>query len=432
MDSFFLARVFSLPLFYVGYQARGLVREISHKPQIATTLFEGSDHTGDGEAMSSSCIEEVSIRDNEWYRIASEMLNRAGITINGSAPSDIQVKNPHFFKRVLQEGSLGLGESYMDGWWECERLDQFFTKVLRAGLEKQLPHHFKDTLRILGARLVNLQSKKRAWIVGKEHYDLGNDLFSRMLDPHMQYSCGYWKEADNLVQAQNNKLKLICDKLQLQPGMRVLDIGCGWGGLAEFAARHYGVSVVGVTISAEQQKMAQARCEGLDVTILLQDYRDLHDSFDRIVSVGMFEHVGPKNYATYFEVADRNLKPDGIFLLHTIGSRKTDNNVDPWIDKYIFPNGCLPSVRQIADASERHFVMEDWHNFGADYDKTLMAWHERFLSAWPEIADNYSERFKRMFSYYLNACAGAFRARDIQLWQVVFSRGIENGLRVPR
>lgn len=382
--------------------------------------------------MSSSCIEEVSIRDNEWYRIASEMLNRAGITINGPAPSDIQVKNPNFFKRVLQEGSLGLGESYMDGWWECERLDQFFTRALRAGLEKQLPHHFKDTLRILGARLVNLQSKKRAWIVGKEHYDLGNDLFTRMLDPHMQYSCGYWKEADNLVDAQNSKLKLICDKLQLQPGMRLLDIGCGWGGLAEFAARNYGVSVVGVTISAEQQKMAQERCQGLDVTILLQDYRDLNDAFDRIVSVGMFEHVGPKNYATYFEVADRNLKPDGIFLLHTIGSRKTDNNVDPWIDKYIFPNGCLPSVRQIADASERHFVMEDWHNFGADYDKTLMAWHERFLNAWPEIADNYSERFKRMFVYYLNACAGAFRARDIQLWQVVFSRGIENGLRVPR
>ncbi|SQC93052.1 Cyclopropane-fatty-acyl-phospholipid synthase [Cedecea neteri] len=356
--------------------------------------------------MSSSCIEEVSVRDNEWYRIANEMLSRAGITLNGPNPFDIQVKNPDFFKRVLQEGSLGLGESYMDGWWECERLDIFFTKVLRAGLENQLPHHFKDTLRIAAARLVNLQSKKRAWIVGKEHYDLGNDLFSRMLDKHMQYSCGYWKDATNLSDAQDAKLKMICEKLQLKPGMKLLDIGCGWGGLAEFAARHYGVSVFGVTISAEQQRMAQARCEGLDVTILLQDYRDLNEQFDRIVSVGMFEHVGPKNYATYFEVADRNLKPDGIFLLHTIGSKKTDNNVDPWINKYIFPNGCLPSVRQIADASEPHFVMEDWHNFGADYDKTLMAWYERFLAAWPEIEGNYSERFKRMFSYYLNACAG--------------------------
>jgi len=382
--------------------------------------------------MSSSCLEEVSVRKDNWYRIINEMLSRAGITINGPASFDLQVKHPDFFKRVLQEGSLGLGESYMDGWWECERLDIFFNNVLRAGLEQQLPNHLKDTLRIAAARLFNLQSKKRAWIVGKEHYDLGNDLFSRMLDPAMQYSCGYWKQATSLEQAQQDKLRLICEKLQLEPGMRVLDIGCGWGGLAEYMAQHYGVSVVGVTISAEQQRMAQSRCAGLDVTILLQDYRDLNDQFDRIVSVGMFEHVGPKNYPTYFEMVDRNLKPDGLFLLHTIGSRKTDHRVDPWIDKYIFPNGCLPSVRQIANASEPHFVMEDWHNFGADYDTTLMAWHERFIASWPEIADNYSERFKRMFSYYLNACAGAFRARDIQLWQVVFSRGVEHGLRVAR
>jgi len=382
--------------------------------------------------MSSSCIEEVSVRDDNWFRIANELLSRAGIQVNGPSASDIQVKNPDFFKRVLQEGSLGLGESYMDGWWECDRLDVFFTKVLRAGLEKQLPRHLKDTLRIAGARLFNLQSKKRAWIVGKEHYDLGNDLFTRMLDPQMQYSCAYWKEAERLEDAQIAKLRLICEKLQLKPGMRVLDIGCGWGGLAQFMAQNYAVSVVGVTISAEQQKLAQQRCMGLDVDIRLQDYRDLNDQFDRIVSVGMFEHVGPKNYDTYFTVVDRNLKPDGLFLLHTIGSRRTDHNVDPWIDRYIFPNGCLPSVRQIANASESHFVMEDWHNFGADYDKTLMAWHERFLASWPDIADNYSERFKRMFSYYLNACAGTFRARDIQLWQVVFSRGIEHGLRVAR
>jgi len=382
--------------------------------------------------MSSSCIEEVSLRDDNWSRIVSELLSRAGITVNGPAPSDIQVKHPDFFKRVLQEGSLGLGESFMDGWWECERLDVFFNNVLRAGLDSQLPHHLRDTLRIASARLFNLQSKKRAWIVGKEHYDLGNDLFTRMLDPLMQYSCAYWKDASTLEEAQLAKLHLICEKLQLQPGMRVLDIGCGWGGLAYYMAKNYGVSVVGVTISAEQQKMAQDRCQGLDVTILLQDYRDLNAQFDRIVSVGMFEHVGPKNYDTYFAVTDRNLKPDGVFLLHTIGSKKTDHTVDPWINKYIFPNGCLPSVRQIAKASEPHYVMEDWHNFGADYDTTLMAWHARFQASWPDIADNYSDRFRRMFSYYLNACAGAFRARDIQLWQIVFSRGVEHGLRVPR
>ncbi|MGL6017742.1 MAG: cyclopropane fatty acyl phospholipid synthase [Gibbsiella quercinecans] len=383
--------------------------------------------------MSSSCIEDLSIQDNQWYRIAHEMLSMAGIAINGSRPFDIKVKNPDFFKRVLQEGSLGLGESYMDGWWECERLDVFFQRVINAGLERKLPHHLKDTLRIATARLVNLQSKKRAWIVGKEHYDLGNDLFSLMLDPYMQYSCAYWKEAKTLEQAQEAKLQLICEKLQLQPGMRLLDIGCGWGGLSAYAAKNFGVSVVGVTISAEQQKLAQARCAGLDVKILLQDYRDLQQQFDRIVSVGMFEHVGPKNYRTYFNVVERNLKPDGLFLLHTIGSNRTDMNVDPWINKYIFPNGCLPSVAHIAQASEGHFVMEDWHNIGADYDRTLMAWYERFQQAWPQLAARYSERFERMFSYYLNACAGAFRARDIQLWQVVFSpKGVAGGIRVAR
>lgn len=382
--------------------------------------------------MSSSCIEEVSFQDNKWYRIVSEMLGHAGISINGTAPYDITVKNPRFFKRVLQEGTLGLGESYMDGWWECEQLDNFFSRVINARLEHRLPRHIKDVLRVLSARVFNLQTHKRARMVGKEHYDLGNDLFSRMLDPAMQYSCGYWKDADNLEDAQQAKLKLICEKLQLEPGMKLLDIGCGWGGLAEYAARHYGAHVHGVTISLEQQKLAQQRCAGLDVTISLQDYRDLNALYDRIVSVGMFEHVGPKNYANYFEIADRNLKPDGLFLLHTIGSRKTDNNLEPWIGKYIFPNGCLPSMRHIADASEKHFIVEDWHNFGADYDQTLMAWYARFLQAWPEIGDNYSDRFKRMFSYYLNVCAGAFRARDIQLWQIVFSRGVENGLRVPR
>jgi len=403
----------------------------SNPVEIVYSISQVSITQGDGEAMSSSCIEEVSLVEDHWYRIVQEMLRNADIEVNGTRPWDIQIKNPEFFKRVMQEGSLGLGESYMDGWWECENLDMFFHRVLVAKLDQQLPHHFKDTLRIAAARLTNLQSRKRAWIVGKEHYDLGNDLFSLMLDDHMQYSCGYWKEAQTLEEAQNAKLKMICDKLQLAPGMSLLDIGCGWGGLAEYAARNYGVSVFGVTISAEQQKMAQERCEGLDVTILLQDYRDLNQQFDRISSVGMFEHVGPKNYATYFDVVNRNLKPEGIFLLHTIGANKTNEHVDPWINKYIFPNGCLPSVRHISEAHEPHFVMEDWHNFGQDYDTTLMAWHERFLAAWPQLAEKYGERFKRMFVYYLNACAGAFRARDIQLWQVVFTHGVEGGLRVP-
>ncbi|AUH00508.1 cyclopropane fatty acyl phospholipid synthase [Pectobacteriaceae bacterium CE70] len=382
--------------------------------------------------MSSSYIEELGRHNTSWFQIVHEMLSMADITINGSRPFDITVKNTDFYKRILREGSLGLGESYMDGWWECERLDMFFHRVLRAGLEEKIPQRWRDLIRILLARVINLQSKRRSWIVGKEHYDLGNDLFSLMLDPYMQYSCGYWKQADTLEQAQEDKLRMICEKLQLRRGMTLLDIGCGWGGLAAFAARHYGVSVTGVTISREQQKLAQQRCQELDVTILLQDYRDLNLQFDRIVSVGMFEHVGPKNYDTYFQLVRKTLKPNGLFLLHTIGANKTNLEVDPWINKYIFPNGCLPSVRHIAQSSEPYLVMEDWHNFGADYDRTLMTWHARFQQHWSELSANYPEKFHRMFSYYLNACAGAFRARDIQLWQVLFSvDGVEGGIRVP-
>ncbi len=383
--------------------------------------------------MDSLSVDELAQKNDRWYRIVEEMLAEAGVAINGPRAWDIRVHNPALFKRILQEGSLGFGESYMDGWWECERLDMLFTRILQAGVDERLPKSLSDIARIAYARLFNRQSRKRAWQVGKEHYDIGNDLFRAMLDPYMQYSCGYWKEAQALEQAQQAKLRMICEKLQLKPGMTLLDIGCGWGGLAQFAAQNYGVSVHGVTISAEQQKLAQERCAGLDVEILLQDYRDLDRQFDRIVSVGMFEHVGPKNYETYFSVAARNLKPDGLFLLHTIGSNQTDLNVDAWIDKYIFPNGCLPSVRHIAEASEGRFVMEDWHNFGADYDRTLMAWLENFKRAWPDLMGGYSERFERMFTYYLNACAGAFRSRNIQLWQVLFSpAGVEGGVRVYR
>ncbi|MEO3991372.1 cyclopropane fatty acyl phospholipid synthase [Pseudocitrobacter cyperus] len=369
---------------------------------------------------------------NQWYRICRDLLQRADIEINGKRPFDIQVKNKQFYKRVLQQGSLGLGESYMDGWWECEQLDEFISRLLKIDIESQIKHNLKDLMHVVSAKIINLQSKKRAWIVGKEHYDLGNDLFTLMLDPYMQYSCGYWREASNLIEAQQDKLELICRKLKLEKGMTLLDIGCGWGGLAAYAAETYGVKVTGVTISAEQQKLAQQRCEGLDVEILLQDYRDLDSKFDRIVSVGMFEHVGPKNYKTYFTVANKNLAEDGIFLLHTIGSNQSDLNVDPWIDKYIFPNGCLPSVSQLSSACEPFFVIEDLHNFGSDYDKTLMAWEQRFQDAWGQLENAYSPRFKRMFTYYLKACAGAFRARNIQLWQVVLTHGVPGGINVPR
>ncbi|WP_046155424.1 cyclopropane fatty acyl phospholipid synthase [Chromobacterium vaccinii] len=384
--------------------------------------------------MNSSCLENESGNARLPGRaIIEEMLAAAGVAVNGSRPFDIQVHHPQFYRRVLQQGSLGLGESYMDGWWECERLDAFFQRVMRAGLENRLPRRWRDTLYLMAARLVNYQSLRRARKVGEHHYDLGNDLFAAMLDPNMQYSCGYWKDAATLEEAQEAKLRLICDKLGLKPGMHLLDIGCGWGGLAAYAARHYGVRVTGITISEQQRQLALQRCAGLDVDILLQDYRHLALRADRIVSVGMFEHVGPRNYDAYFETAARNLTPDGLFLLHTIGAKTTDLRIDPWIEKYIFPNGCLPSVSHIARASERYWMVEDWHNFGADYDLTLMAWLQRFQQVWPQLTAHYPSRFYRMFTYYLNACAGAFRARDLQLWQVLFSReGVEGGLRGAR
>lgn len=356
--------------------------------------------------------------------VIRDLATEAGISINGDAPWDIQVLDERVYRLVLTKGSLGFGEAYMDGMWECERLDQLFHRLLSSNAEEQIDNGSK--LRLLGEilrhSLFNLQSSRRAFQVGEQHYDIGNDVFEAMLDPTMSYSCAYWHNAAGLRDAQQKKLDMICRKLELRPGERLLEIGCGWGGLAHFAATHYGVEVVGITVSREQQKLARARCAGLPVSIELMDYRDLGETFDKVVSVGMFEHVGPKNYAVYFDTAHRALKDDGLFLLHTIGNDVTSAKTDPWIDKYIFPNGKLPSAREIASAVERRFLVEDWHNFGPDYDRTLMAWWENFDTAWPFLEAKYGKRFYRMWKYYLMSCAGFFRSRQGQLWQLVLSK----------
>jgi cyclopropane-fatty-acyl-phospholipid synthase len=312
----------------------------------------------------------------------------------------------------------------MDGLWDCYAMDEMFARLLSHDIDKKLAGW--NRLRLLGAvlrqRLLNLQASHRAFQVGERHYDIGNDVFEAMLDSSMSYSCAYWQHADDLEQAQFNKLDMICRKLELQPGERVLDIGCGWGGLAYHAAKHYGVEVTGITVSKEQQKLASHRCSGLPVEIELMDYRDLTGTFDKIVSVGMFEHVGSKNYPIYFDTARHLLKDEGLFLLHTIGRHNTSATVDNWIDKYIFPNGKLPSAREIARVLEARFLIEDWHNFGQDYDPTLMAWWHNFDQAWPRLAHKYSKRFFRMWKYYLLSCAGFFRSRQGQLWQLVLSK----------
>ncbi len=372
------------------------------------------------------------MKPDNGKKAVQAILDPADIQIDGHRPWDIRIHHPDFYGRVLASGSLALGESYMDGWWDCDALDQFFYKVLNAGLYGKIRYSKPVMLEIVKAKVINLQRKSKAFEVGKWHYDLGNDLFTVMLDKGMNYSCGYWRQAKTLDDAQDAKLDLICRKVGLAPGMTVLDIGCGWGGFARYAAENYQVKVTGITVSGEQVKWAKKYCQGLPVTITLKDYRDLKGRFDRIISIGMFEHVGVKNYRTFMKVVDRCLNPEGLFLLHTIGGNRSVNSCDPWLTRYIFPNGMLPSARQITTAAEGVFVLEDWHSFGSYYDTTLLAWYDNFTNGWQQLSSDYDERFYRMWTYYLLCSAGSFRARDNQLWQIVFSKkGIPGGYQRP-
>lgn len=358
-----------------------------------------------------------------------DLLAGTGIHFNGHQPWDIRVRDDEVYRRILANGSLGFGEAYMDGLWECDQIDELITRLLSYNINDKIRGWTR--LRLLAESVrryfSNPQSYRRAFQVGEHHYDTGNEVFEAMLDPSMNYSCGYWANAETLEQAQLNKLDLICRKLDLKEGEWLLDIGCGWGGLARYAAEHYGVAVTGITISREQLRLARERCAGLPVNIELMDYRDLKGNFNKVVSVGMFEHVGPKNYPLFFNTVQQLLADNGLFLLHTIGDYTTDSHSDPWIDKYIFPNGKLPSARQIINAVENRFLIEDWHNFGPDYDRTLMAWWDNFDAAWPQLMDEYDERFYRMWKFYLMSCAGFFRSRQGQLWQMVLSKRERKG-----
>lgn len=356
------------------------------------------------------------------------MLKEADIRLNGDRAWDIQVHDERLYDRVVHEGTLGLGEAYMDGWWDCQCIDEMICKAIRAGLEKKVKKNWPALTVLVCANLFNLQSKSRASMVAEQHYNFGNDMFEYMLGPSMNYSCGYWKNAKTLDEAENVKMALICKKLQLKPGMKVLEIGFGWGALSRYMAKNCGVEVTGINVSTEQLAYAKAYTENLPITWLLEDYRSIQGQFDRIVSVGMFEHVGPKNFDVFFDTTLRVLKPDGLFLLHTIGSCCRMGGTDAWINKYIFPNGVIPSMEAITKSLTNRYILEDWHNFGADYDKTLMAWEARFTEGLEKGAFTCTERQQRMFKYYLLICAGAFRARDLQLWQIMLSpHGVPGG-----
>lgn len=377
------------------------------------------------DAQPASSLPSLSLegRFGRDRRAVTELLSRANVTIDGRAPWDIRIRDPRAYRAMLS-GTLGFGESYMDGMWDCDALDQLAARLFAAKLDQDPP-----TLPVLGrvlmARLANMQSPRRAFQVGEAHYDAGNDLFAKMLDENLVYTCGYWKNADDLGAAQIAKMDLVCRKLGLEPGMRVLDIGCGFGAFMKYASETYGVTCVGYSVSVEQTAIAKERCKDLPVTLVLDDYRAIPaaaQTFDRVVSIGMLEAVGYRNFRTFFEVIDKVLAPDGLALVHTIGHNVSTKRGDPWSDKYIFPNGMLPSIAQLGAAMEGLFVMEDWHNFGPDYEKTLLAWHRNFRHAWPELSARYSERFKRMWDLYLLGFAGGFRARNWQLWQIALSK----------
>jgi cyclopropane-fatty-acyl-phospholipid synthase len=310
----------------------------------------------------------------------------------------------------------------MEDWWETDALDVTIDKMMRANLKQKITGSWRMRALTVKAVMLNLQAKTRSGASVEAHYDIGNDLYTRMLDPRMVYTCGYWKNAKTLTEAQEAKLDLVCKKAGLEPGMRVLDFGCGWGGLASWAAEKYGCSVVGVTLSKDQVSLGNQLWKHLPVELRLCDYRDVRGTFDRVLSVGMMEHVGPKNHRDMMLAIDRCLKPDGVAVVHTIANNKSLRHGTPFIEKYIFPNAVAPSLAQIGKAIEGTFVLEDLHNIGPDYDPTLMAWWDNFDRTYSEISGRYDRKFYQMWKFYLLAAAGASRSRDGQLYQFVLTK----------
>jgi cyclopropane-fatty-acyl-phospholipid synthase len=354
------------------------------------------------------------------------ILARADVRVDGRRPWDIHVRRQRFFARVLADAELGFGESYMDGDWDCHRLDELASRIFAAELDRIAPRPV-DLVNALIARILTRQTPRRVRRDVAPHYDLGNDLFEAMLDTrYMAYTCAYWRGgARTLEEAQEAKLDLVCRKLTLEPGMRVLDIGCGWGGLARFAAERYGASVTGVTLSREQAALGMARAAGLPVELRVEDYRDTSGTFDRVVSIGCLEHIGHRNHRRFFEVVRSRLADGGYALVHSIGVCRTEYRGGRFLDKYIFPLVNLPSIAQIGRGIDGLFVLDDAHNIGTDYDRTLMEWHTRFQSAWPSLQERYGTllggRFKRMFEFYLLTSAGFVRSRRAQVWQMVLT-----------
>lgn len=352
----------------------------------------------------------------------------ADIRFDGQRPWDLQVHDSQFFGELVRRGSLALGEGYVAGQWDCDQLDELINRLLRVRANQPLSLRgaISAAVERLRDQLINPQSLARAFRVGRQHYDIDHRVYAATLDRRLVYSCGHWQEASSLEEAQLQKLERICRKLQMQPGQRLLDVGCGWGSLAAHAAEHHGVRVTAITVSAAQYLWVREHYGHLPIQVELCDYRSLpgllRGRFERIASVGMFEHVGQRNHPCFFRCMQQLMEADGLLLLHTIGHAGPRGGTDPWIDAYVFPGGRLPSATEVCRASAPHLRLEDWENFGGDYVRTLLAWWQNFQARWPELQGHLGEKFYRFWRYYLLSCAGYFRSGQGQVWQLVMSR----------
>jgi len=307
--------------------------------------------------------------------------------------------------------------------FDCDDISEYFKRVAR------MPNRYTQILFDKVAMARNQQTMGMSLRVAQEHYDLGNDLYQVMLDKTMNYTCGLWyPETKTLEEAQINKMDIVGRKLKLKPGMKVLDLGCGFGGAAKYMAEKFGVSVTAYNISKEQVAYARESCKGLDVEIKLEDYRNATGQYDAVYSIGLFEHVGHRNYRGYFKVVERCLKPEGLALVHAITIADHQTQTEAWLTKFIFPGGELPHVKDYLTANENLLVVEDLQSFAKSYAKTLRCWRNNFRKNWDSIEKNYKGRFGgrfyRMYDYYLAFCEGLFKERSGQLHQVVYSKYI--------
>ncbi len=368
------------------------------------------------------------MKSSSPQKFVTDLLLSADIRIDGSRHGDIQVHNEKFYRRVAAGGSLALGEAYMDGWWDCDDLGEFTRKIVKGRLKVPLDLHAAKIY--LMSVIGNLQTPQGSKRVADVHYELPSKMYALFLGPSNQYTSFYYAHTDNDVQAEEARLELICRKLKLNKNDRVLDIGCGWGGFAKYAAQKYGCHVTGVSIAREQIKFARQYAKGLSVQFKIQDYRQLKGSYDKIFSGGMLEHVGYKNYPTYMKKIAELLTDDGIAVIDCIGGNVPGKGPNPWVGKYIFPNSMVPSPSQISSAFEKHLVLEDWHNFRHDYSRTARYWKNEFIKNWGKIQaldqTLFNERFYRMWLYYLSLFEGAFEASHIQQWQLVFVKPSNN------